>query len=66
MRGKAIKEFAGMVTVNEARKMAGLPEMEGPEGEEMYAGFTQAVVDNTSSSSDDEQKYDDWWDNAGD
>ena len=42
MRGKAIREFAGLVTINEARKMAGLkPMTEG--GEEIFVNFTQSV-----------------------
>ena len=65
MRGKAITAFAGMVTINEARKMAGLPPMEEG-GEEMYVGFTQAVVDQDSSGDDEEKSYSDWWDKAGD
>ena len=67
MRGKAITAFAGMVTINEARKMAGLPPMaEG--GDELYVGFTQAVVnqDEEPSGDSEESKYNDWWDNTGD
>ena len=46
MRGKAIREFAGMVTINEAREMAGLkPAKTG--GDEMFVNFTQAVDKNT-------------------
>lgn len=47
MRGKAIKEFAGMVTINEARQMAGLDIIESIgefTGDDLYVGFTQAVV----------------------
>ena len=46
MRGKAIREFAGMVTINEAREMAGLkPAKTG--GDEMFVNFTQSVDKNT-------------------
>ena len=48
MAGKAIKEYAGMITVNEARQMAGLQPIDsfadGGTGEDRYVGFTQAVV----------------------
>ena len=55
MRGKAIKEFAGMITINEARKMAGLQPLDvigefG--GDDMYVGFTQAVVSDQEEISD--------------
>ena len=58
-RGKAIKEFAGMITINEARVKAGLqpfPWMEDPETMEqfeevMYVGFTQAVISDTEDTS---------------
>ena len=43
-RGKAITSFAGMITVNEARALAGMSPIEGPEGEAMYVAFTQAVT----------------------
>ena len=42
MRGKAIREFAGLVTINEARVMAGLKPMEEG-GEEIFVNFTQSV-----------------------
>ena len=52
LRGKAIKEFAGFITINEARAKAGLDPytwMTEPTSmeefkEQMYLGFTQAVV----------------------
>ena len=52
MRGEAINKFAGMITVNQALEMAGLPTydwMQAPTNmdefrEQMYVGFTQAVV----------------------
>ena len=47
MRGKAIREFAGMVTINEAREMAGLkPAKTG--GDDMFVNFTQAVDKDTA------------------
>ena len=55
MRGEAVQKFAGMVTINEAREMAGLPPIDKIgefDGDEMYVGFTQAVVrDNEEISS---------------
>ena len=49
MRGKAIREFAGLVTINEARKMAGLkPMTEG--GEEIFVNFTQSVDKGTDDA----------------
>ena len=54
MRFKAIKEAAGMITVNEARTMAGLPAIDklgDVSGEDMYVGFTQAVVQDTEEIS---------------
>ena len=47
LRFKAIKEAAGMVTINEARAMANLPtiaKIGDFTGEDMYVGFTQAIV----------------------
>ena len=47
LRFKAIKEAAGMVTINEARSMANLPNIAKIgdfTGEDMYVGFTQAIV----------------------
>jgi HK97 family phage portal protein len=47
LRFKAIKEAAGMVTINEARSMANLPTINKIgdfTGEDMYVGFTQAIV----------------------
>ena len=60
MRGKAIKEFAGAITINEARKMAGLqpldfwskPMSQEEFKEQMYLGFTQAVVSDQEDISD--------------
>ena len=55
MRGKAIKEFAGMVTINEARAMAGFKPVDviGEfDGDDMYVGFTQAVVTDQEEISD--------------
>ena len=55
MRGKAIKEFAGMITINEARGMAGLMPLDSigdQAGDSMYVGFTQAVVSDTEELSD--------------
>ena len=55
MRGKAIKEFAGMVTINEARQMAGLMPIQTLgdfNGDDMYLGFTQAVVQDQEEISD--------------
>lgn len=46
-RFKAIKEAAGMVTINEARAMANMPtvgKLGDFTGEDMYVGFTQAIV----------------------
>ncbi len=42
-KGKAIKEFAGMITVNEARVKAGMPPLASsdPRGEETFVQFTQ-------------------------
>ena len=56
MRGKAVKEFAGMITVNEAREMVGLKPIDsfgdGGTGEDRYVGFTQAVVRDDEELSD--------------
>ena len=55
MRGQAIKEFAGMITINEARQMAGLQPIDSigeVSGDEMYVGFTQAVVSDSEEISD--------------
>ena len=55
MRGKAIKEFAGMITVNEARAMAGLQPIANigdTSGNDMYVGFTQAVISDQAEISD--------------
>ena len=59
MRGKAIKEFSGMITINQAREMAGLKPydwMKEPTNmeefnEQVYAGFTQSVVGESASDS---------------
>ena len=54
MRGKAVKEYAGMVTINEARQMAGLTPIDklgDSLGDDMYVGFTQAVVNDTEEIS---------------
>lgn len=55
MRGKAIKEFAGMISVNEAREMAGLKPIagfaDGGSGDDRYVGFTQAVVQDSEEIS---------------
>lgn len=71
MRGKAIKEYAGLVTINTAREMAGLKTydwMKEPTSmeefkEQMYLGFTQAVVSDQeeispSNGEQDESKTD--------
>ena len=60
MRGKAIKEFAGMITINEARKKSGEPPfswMKPPTSmeefrDQMYVGFTQATVQDSEEISD--------------
>ena len=55
MRGKAIKEFAGMITINEAREMAGLKPVDSigdSAGDDMYVGFTQAVINDQEEISD--------------
>ena len=62
MRGKAIKEFAGMVTINEARAMAGLQPVDvlGEfNGDDMYVGFTQAIVQDQEEISDINDDSDD-------
>ena len=66
MRGKAIKEFAGAITINEARKMAGLREydwMKEPTTmdefrDQLYLGFTQAVVSDQEEISDTNNNQD--------
>ena len=55
MRFKAIKEGAGMLTINEARIMAGLKTVDTIgdfKGDDMYVGFTQAVVSDQQEISD--------------
>ena len=55
MRGEAIKKFAGMVTINEARAMAGLKPVDSIgefDGDDLYVGFTQAVVTDQQEISD--------------
>ena len=55
LRGKAIKEFAGMITINEARMKAGMAPIDSigeTSGEDMYVGFTQAVVSDQAEISD--------------
>ena len=55
MRFKAIKEGAGMISINEARKMAGLKSVDSIgdfSGEDLYVGFTQAIVQDTEEISD--------------
>ena len=53
MRGKAIKEFAGYITLNEAREKAGMPlaDMIGDTpGDARFVGFTQSTVDDSEGS----------------
>ena len=55
MRFQAIKEAAGMVTINEARAMANMPyvgKIGEFTGDDMYLGFTQAVVRDNEELSD--------------
>ena len=55
MRFKAIKEGAGMISINEARLMAGLEpvdELGEFKGDDMYVGFVQAVVSDSEELSD--------------
>lgn len=59
-RGKSIKEYAGLITINQALELAGLPKhtwMKEPTNmeefrEQMYLGFTQAVVTDQEEISD--------------
>ena len=60
MRFKAIKESAGMITINEARVAAGIKPFEWMKEpttmdefrDQVYVGFTQAVVQDTEEISD--------------
>ena len=55
MRFQAIKEGAGMISINEARVMAGLKPVDSIgefSGEDLYVGFTQAVVSDQEEISD--------------
>ena len=55
LRFKAIKEAAGMITINEARELAGFASVDSIgefDGEDMYVGFTQAVVSDQEEISD--------------
>ena len=55
LRFQAIKEAAGMVTINEARAMANMPNIAKIgdfKGDDMYLGFTQAVVKDEDEISD--------------
>ena len=55
LRFQAIKEAAGMVTINEARAMANMPtiaKIGDFKGDDMYLGFTQAVVKDEDEISD--------------
>jgi HK97 family phage portal protein len=55
LRFQAIAQSAGMVTINEARSMANLPSINKIgdfTGEDMYLGFTQAVVRDNEEISD--------------
>ena len=55
LRGEAITKFAGMVTINEAREMAGLKPIDTLGdfgGDDMYLGFVQAVVRDDEEVSD--------------
>ena len=55
MRFQAIKEAAGMITINEARELAGFAPVDSIgefEGDDMYVGFTQAVVSDQEEISD--------------
>jgi HK97 family phage portal protein len=55
LRFQAIAQSAGMVTINEARSMADLPTINKIgefTGEDMYLGFTQAVVRDNEEISD--------------
>jgi len=61
LRFQAIAQAAGMVTINEARAMAGLSEVDvlGEfKGKDMYLGFTQAVVRDNEEISDANGKSD--------
>lgn len=69
MRGKAIKEFAGAITINQALTMAGMDPYEWmapPTNmeefrEQMFVAFTQGVANNNDSSSEETQKFNDWY-----
>ena len=55
LRFQAIAQAAGMVTINEARAMANMPQVGKIgefTGEDMYLGFTQAVVRDNEEISD--------------
>ena len=60
-RGKAIKEFSGMVSINEARQLAGLPHTEGIgdiSGDDMYV-FRQGVLEEGSEEDPKEEPKED-------
>ena len=55
LRFKAIKEAAGMITINEARELAGFAPVDDLgefSGDDLYVGFTQAVVSDQQEISD--------------
>ena len=55
MRGKAVKEFSNMITINEARGMVGLPAVDKIgqfSGDDMYIGFVQASINDNEEISD--------------
>ena len=52
--GESVQKYAGLVTINEAREMAGLPpvvKLGEFSGEEMYVGFVQATTGNDKEDS---------------
>ena len=55
MRLKAIKEGAGMITINEARKLAGflpIAKIGDFSGDDMFAGFVQGTLDDSGSDTE--------------
>ena len=52
MRGKALQAYAGVITNNEYREMAGIPLTKEAWGNDQYVGFVQSVAD-TKENKDD-------------
>ena len=53
--GEAVQKYAGLVTINEARKLAGLPPVDKLgelDGNSLYVGFVQAVVSDSEEISE--------------